>query len=365
MAISTEIRDILTEALEQSAQTVFITDAEGRIVYVNPAFEALTGYSREEVLGKSASILRSGEQSPEFYREMWAAMKSGRTWHGRLINRRKDGTHYTDDQRISPVKDAAGKIKYFMAYRHDMTREVELERQLTQSQKMESMGLLAGEISHDFNNLLTIIIGSMELISEDLKPGSVGHKMAAEILRSSRESANLIKQLLVFARRQESNPVTTTLNEPVKELKILMDSLLGKNVTVAYALADDLLPVKIEPEHFKQAVMNLAVNARDAMNASGAIMISTFNAGPDGLPPSLPTGRYSVFELSDTGPGIPKDVLPRIFEPFFTTKPKGKGTGLGLSTVYGIVHQNNGFIFAGNRPGGGAVFTVYFPSLFP
>jgi signal transduction histidine kinase len=277
------------------------------------------------------------------------------------VNRRKDGTLYTDDQRISPVKDASGNVKYYMAHRHDMTREMELERQLVQSQKMESMGLLAGEISHDFNNLLTIIIGSMELISEDLKPGSVGFKMATEILRSSKESANLIKQLLIFARRQESNPVVTTLNEPVGELKILMDSLLGKNVSVAYDLAEDLYPVKIEPEHFKQAAMNLAVNAKDAMAGSGGIMIKTFNAGPGGLPPSLPPGRYSAFELSDTGPGIPRDILPRIFEPFYTTKPKGKGTGLGLSTVYGIVHQNKGYVFAGNRPAGGAVFTIYFP----
>jgi len=360
-----ETCDILLESIEHACETFFVTDPEGVILYVNPAFERLTGYSREDVVGGKPSILKSGEHSADFYRGLWGAIKAGGHWAGRIINRRKDGALYTDEVRICPIMAPDGRIKYFLALRHDIGREIQLESQLVQSQKMESMGLLAGEIAHDFNNLLTIIIGSMELISEDLKPGSFGHKMAAEILRSSKESTNLIKQLLVFARRQESNPVSTVLDEPLKELKVLLDGLLGKGVTVAYTLADNLCPVKIEPAHFKQAVMNLAVNARDAMNGAGGIMIRTFNAGPDGLPPTLPAGRYSAFKISDTGPGIPKEALPRIFEPFFTTKPKGKGTGLGLSTVYGIVRQNNGQIFADNRPGGGAVFTIYFPSLQP
>ena len=362
MEIKPEVRDVLMESLEQTCETFFITDAAGTIVYVNPAFEKLTGYSAAEVTGQNARILKSGEQTPEFYREMWATLKDGRHWTGRIVNRRKDGSTYTDEQRICPVKNAAGAITHFLALRRDITRERQLEEQLNQSQKMESLGLLAGQISHDFNNLLTIIIGSMELIGEDLKPGTVGHKLASEILRSSKESANLIKQLLVFARRQEATPVLVSLNEPVKELKLLLDSLLGHNVSAAYSLEENLSKTRIEPEQFKQSVMNLAVNARDAMNGSGAIMMKTYNAGPEGLPGGLPARVYAAFELSDTGPGIPKDVLPRIFEPFFTTKPKGKGTGLGLSSVYGIVSQNGGYVLAANRPGGGAVFTIYFPA---
>jgi PAS domain S-box-containing protein len=362
MEVPPETAAVLLEAIQQTEEAFFLTDTEGVILYVNPAFEKLTGYSSAEVLGGKPSILKSGEHSPEFYKELWGTIKAGRHWSGRLVNRHKSGAIYTEEVRISPITGPDGKIKSFLAVRHDIAREVQLEDQLSHSQKMESMGLLAGQIAHDFNNLLTIVIGSMELISEELKPGSVGLKLAGETLRSSRESANLIKQLLIFARRQESHPVLTTLNEPVRELKILFDSLLGHNVSVAYSLEEALAQVKLEPEHLKQAIMNLAVNARDAMNGSGGIMIRTFNAGPEGLPTSLPKGRYAVFELSDTGPGIPRDVLPHIFEPFFTTKPKGKGTGLGLSTVYGIVHQNNGRIFAGNRAEGGAVFTVYFPA---
>lgn len=362
MEVSTETRAILLEAIEQTEETFFLTAPDGTILYVNPAFERLSGYSRAEVLGKKPGILKSGEHPPEFYKEMWSTLHAGKPWSGRLVNRRKDGTTYTEEVRISPITGPDGTIKSFLAVRHDIAREVQLEEQLSHSQKMESMGLLAGQIAHDFNNLLTIVIGSMELIAEDLKPGSVELKLATETLRSSRESANLIKQLLIFARRQESNPVITPLNEPVREMKILFDNLLGRDIKISYSLEEDILPIRLEPEHFKQAIMNLAVNARDAMNGKGGIMIRTFNAGPGGLHSSLPAGRYAVFEISDTGPGIPRDVLPRIFEPFFTTKPKGKGTGLGLSTVYGIVHQNSGRIFAANRREGGAVFTIYFPT---
>ncbi|MBI5744507.1 MAG: PAS domain S-box protein [Elusimicrobia bacterium] len=363
MELKSELGGMLTEAMEQSAETIFITDPAGVILYVNPAFERLTGYSRAEAMGKNASLLKSGEHSPEFYRAMWAELKAGRRWAGRLVNRRKDGSTYVDEQRISPVKDSAGKIAYFFALRHDITRERQLEEQLGQSQKMESLGLLAGTLSHDFNNLLTVIIGSIELIAEDLKPGSVGHKLATEIQRSSKESANLIKQLLLFARNNETKPELVTLNAPLTEMKPLIDALLGPNVAAAYSLDDELSKIRIEPEQFKQAVLNLAANAKDAMNGSGGIMFKTFNAGPDGLPPVLAPRVYAVFEVSDTGPGIPKEILPRIFEPFFTTKPKGKGTGLGLSSVYGIVAQAGGFIQADNRPGGGAVFTLYFPSV--
>jgi len=362
MHLPPEIRAVLLDSIEQTSETFFLTSADGTILYVNPAFEALTGYTREEVLGKKPGLLKSGEHPPEFYTGLWETIKAGRRWNGRIVNRRKDGTHYTEEVRISPILGPEGKPKYYLALRHDIARESQLEEQLNQSQKMESLGLLAGQISHDFNNLLTIIIGSMELISEDLEPGSVGAKLSTEILRSSKESANLIKELMVFARKQETSPVLTTLNVPVTELKVLLDKLLGNNVSVTYSLAGDLTKVKIEPEHFKQAVMNLAVNARDAVGGAGKIMIKTYNAGPQGLPPSLRRGSYAVFEISDSGPGIPPEVLPRMFEPFFTTKPKGKGTGLGLSTVYGIVNQNGGQILAANRPGSGAVFTIYFPA---
>lgn len=363
MPVPPELCDIILDSVEQTCETFFITDTEGVILYVNPAFEKLTGYSSAEVLGKTPDILKSGEHPTEFYSEMWTTLKSGARWTGRLTNRRKDGTLYEEELRICPIQSPHGDLKYFFTLRHDTTREAELESQLNQSQKMESLGLLTGQIAHDFNNLLTVIIGSMELVGEDLKPGSVSAKLAHEILRSSREYASLIKQLMMFTRRSETKPAPIILNAPVSEMKILLDSLLGKSVSAAYSLAEDLKPVKIDPEHFKQVIMNLAVNARDAMSGAGALSIATRSAGPDNLPPSLAKAVYSVLEISDTGPGIPSAILPRIFEPFFTTKPKGKGTGLGLSTVYGIVHQAQGQVFAANRQGGGAVFSIYLPAI--
>jgi PAS domain S-box-containing protein len=361
MKISAETAAILLESIEQNSETFLLTDTEGTIIYANPAFEKITGYTRQEVIGRNPRMLKSGEHPPSFYREMWETLKAGRRWSGRITNRRKDGAFINEEVRISPVLGPDGKPRYFLVLRHDIAREAQLEAQLSHSQKMESMGLLAGQISHDFNNLLTIIIGSMELIGEDLEKGSVGAKLASEILRSSKETANLIKQLMVFARRQEISPVRTTLNAPLAELKLMLDNLLGKGIKVSYELDKKPAAVKIEPEQLKQAVLNLAVNAKHAMNDNGKIFIKTYTAGPDEAPPSLKHGTYAVLELSDTGPGIPPGVLPRMFEPFFTTKPKGKGTGLGLSTVYGIVNQSGGQIIAANLPKGGAVFTIYFP----
>ncbi|HNW44574.1 MAG TPA: PAS domain S-box protein [Elusimicrobiales bacterium] len=361
MKIPPEVRDVLLDSVEQSGETFFITDADGVILYVNPAFENLTGYSAAEVTGKKPNILKSGEHTKEFYDEMWRTIRAGKLWTGRLVNRRKDGTLYNEAIRINPIKNQDGAVKYFMTLRHDITRETALESQLQQSQKMESLGILAGQMAHDFNNLLTVVIGSMELVAEDLKPGSVSATLTMEILRSSKESASLIKQLMMFTRRSEAKPVPVLINEPLREVQILLDSLLGENIKTSYSLAEDLKPVKIDPAQLKQVVMNLAVNAKDIMAGKGTLTVITRSAGPKDLPPALPAVEYSVLEISDSGPGIPPQVLPRMFEPFFTTKPKGKGTGLGLSTVYGIVVHANGYIFAFNKPAGGAAFTIYLP----
>ncbi|PIU17655.1 MAG: hypothetical protein COT18_12860 [Elusimicrobia bacterium CG08_land_8_20_14_0_20_59_10] len=361
MEITPGICNMLLESIEQIQESFFLTDPEGIILYVNPAFEKLTGYSSDELLKQKPNILKSGEHPAEFYAEMWKTIKAGKRWTGRVVNRRKDGSLYNEEIRICPIKDDKGVIKYFLTMRHDITKEVELEAQLNQNQKMESLGLLAGQIAHDFNNLLTVIIGSMELISEDIPAGTVGAKLTGEILRSSKEHATLIKQLMAFTRKQDSAPVTLNLNTPVKEVGVLLEGLLGKMVKVKYDLAADLPSVKADPEQLKQAVMNIAINAKDAMSGSGSITIATRNSGPDGLPSSMPRTRYALLEISDSGPGIPAGTLPKIFEPFFTTKPKGKGTGLGLSTVYGAVAQARGYVFASNKPGGGALFSIYLP----
>lgn len=363
MGISPEITDIILRSVEQSGASFFITDADGVILYANPAFEQVSGWKNEEVIGKKPDMLKSGEHPQEFYKDLWKTVKAGKPWSGRLVNRKKDGSLFNEEIRIYPVRNEAGEIKHFFTLRHDITKEVELETQLSQSQKMESLGLLAGQVAHDFNNLLTVIIGSMELVGEDLKPESVSRKLTTEILRASKEYAALIRQLLTFTRRGEAKPQPVNMNEAVGEVKMMLDSLLGKNISVAYSLEPELKRVKIDPEQLKQVLMNLAVNARDAMNGKGGLMISTRNVSPEQAPPSLPPGGYAALDVGDTGPGIPPEILPRIFEPFFTTKPKGKGTGLGLSTAYGMVTQARGMIFAVNRSGGGAVFSIYLPAI--
>lgn len=350
------------DALEQTTETFFITDTAGIIVYANPAFENLTGYTLQEAIGKNANILKSGEHSSDFYSNLWSTIKAGREWTGSFINKRKDGTKYTSSARISPVRNGKGEVTHFLAIRHDVTRETALEEQLMQSQKMEALGLLAGQLSHDFNNLLTIIIGSMELIMEDLPKASVSMKLTQGILQTSKESANLIKQLLIFARRQEYAPKVVNLNDIIKETQILMDRLLGPAVKMEYSLAQDLVEVNMEPDQFKQTLINLVINAKDAMPSGGSIKINTFNQSLDKAPgPEMNPGNYAVVEISDTGQGIPHNVIDHIFEPFFTTKPKGKGTGLGLSAVYGIIKQHKGTIVVESTPGAGTVFRIHLP----
>ncbi|MBI4801935.1 MAG: PAS domain S-box protein [Elusimicrobia bacterium] len=364
MKLTAETCALIFDALEQTHDTIFITDAEGKIVYANPFFAELTGYTPSEAIGKNANILKSGEHTKEFYARMWNTLKSGQSWSGRFMNKRKDGSRYMEKVRISPVRDAGGSVTHFISVCHDITRELTFESRLAQGRKMEALELLAGQISHDFNNLLTIIIGAMELVKEDLKEGTTGMKMAEEILKISKESANLIKQLLIFASGQDTAPVVVNPNEVIKEAQVLFNRLLGRNIKVVYELSPDLYRVKIEPEQFQRALMNLAINAGDAMPKGGTIKIATsnFSAPPGGRLPLAP-GEYAAIEVSDSGPGIPPEIMDHIFEPFFTTKPRSKGAGLGLSIVYGIIKQHKGDILVSSEPDKGAVFTIYLPKV--
>lgn len=356
----------LSRAVEQSADTVLVTDRRGVIEYVNPAFEALTGYGREEVRGATPRILKSGEQAPETYQAMWKTLLAGNAYRGILVNRKKNGELYYVEESICPVRDAAGSITHFIANGRDLTDRLRLEAQLLQSQKMDAIGHLAGGVAHDFNNLLTIITSYAELSLDSVPPdSSVGSKLQ-EILLAARRAAELTRQLLAFSRKQPQALRVADLNQVIARIAKTLPRLIGEDIDFTFLRGEGLGRVRVDPLQIEQVLMNLAANARDAMPQGGHLRIETSNMNPDGdyidrKPAVIAAGRYALITVSDDGTGIPRQHLPHIFEPFYTTKPEGQGTGLGLATVYGIVKQNKGFIWAYSEPSMGTVFKIYLP----
>ena len=355
----------LATAIEQTAEFIVVTDAQARIQYVNPAFSAVTGYTREEAIGQNPRILRSGRQDAAFYQAMWATLTSGKTWHGRLVNRCKDGTLYTEDALISPVTDAAGQIVNYVAVKRDVTEQLRMEEQLLQSQKMTSIGRLAGGVAHDFNNMLGVILGHAEIAMNQTDPRHPLRAVLLEIRNAALRSADLTRQLLAFARKQIVAPKVLDLNETIEGMLKMLRRLIGENIDLAWRPGRHLWPVKIDPSQIDQILANLCVNARDAIDGVGQIAIETDTVAVDSSlaaeSPGAVPGDYVRLAFRDTGAGMDSETLSHIFEPFFTTKKLGEGTGLGLSTVYGIVQQNNGFIQVQSEPDRGTTFRIYLP----
>jgi two-component system, cell cycle sensor histidine kinase and response regulator CckA len=356
----------LSRAVEQSADTIFITNREGIIEYVNPAFEALTGYSQQDVVGKTPSILKSGQQAPALYHELWETIRGGGVYRGILVNRRKNGELYYVDESISPVRDAAGGITHFVSNGRDLTERLHIEAQLLQAQKMDAVGRLAGGVAHDFNNLLTIITSYSELALDSVVPVSSTHARISEILSAARRAAELTRQLLAFSRKQPQALRVAELNPVVSSIVKTLHHLIGEDIELLFVPGEGLGKSRLDPLQIEQILMNLAANSRDAMPQGGRCVIETSNVQldeqyVDRKPATIPIGRYAVLTVTDTGAGIPADHLAHVFEPFYTTKSSGKGTGLGLATVYGIVKQNNGFVWVYSEPGIGTTFKIYLP----
>ncbi|MGB7025606.1 MAG: PAS domain S-box protein [Candidatus Acidiferrales bacterium] len=484
------LQQLQVTALEAAANPIIISRRDGIIVWVNKAFEQLSGYPRGEVLGQSTRLLKSGQQPPSFYKDMWEKVLSGQKWQGELVNRRKDGSVYQEEMTITPVRDAAGNVTHFIAIKLDITerRRAEericrlaqivensaelitltdpdgrisfanpallqttgyhedeivgelfkttilsrnnapnldeeilactifggswkgecvgrrkddsdfpvflstgqmknaqgqvigifgiaqditdrkrLEEQLFVSQKMEAVGLLAGGVAHDFNNLLGVITGYSDLILDGFPSDDPRWQQVQQIKKAGHRATSLTRQLLAFSRKQIFQPTILDINALLADFNKMLRRMIREDIELVSILTPGLGEIKADPGQIEQVIMNLVVNARDAMPTGGKLTIETANADLDEAyrqthAPVQP-GRYVMISVTDTGTGMDRKTQARIFEPFFTTKELGKGTGLGLAVVYGVVKQSEGYIWVYSELGRGTTFKIYFPRI--
>lgn len=363
----------LSRAVEQSASTIIITDSKGYIEYANPRLTTTSGCSVAEILNQHTRIFKSGLTSPENYKQLWETITAGKEWRGEFQNRKKNGELYWESTSISPIKNTDGVVTHYLGVKEDITERkqaeeirLKLEEQLRQAQKMESIGQLASGVAHDFNNLLTVIHGYTDLIQHKIGPGGPLTRDLEQIRRASESAATLTRQLLAFSRQQVLSPTVLDMNDLVEDLHKMLGRLIGEDIRLTTNLQTDLWAITADPGQIEQVIMNLVVNARDAMPSGGKIAIETKNMHLDESYAQthfeVPIGPCVMLTVTDTGLGMDKSTLTRIFEPFFTTKEQGKGTGLGLATVYGIIKQSGGDITVNSEPGQGTTFNIYLPA---
>ena len=266
---SEALLNLRTKALDSAANGIAITDLQGTIIWANAACAALTGYTPSEILGQNPRLFKSGRHDGAFYRGLWTTVRQGRVWHGEIINRRKDGTLYTEEMTITPVRDEQGDIASFVAVKQDVTARKESEEQSAHAKRMEAIGRLAGGVAHDFNNMLTVILGQCDMLLENA--GIAAAESARHIKKAGLHASELTRQLLMFSRRQVLQPRVLNLNEVVSNVAGMLSQLLGENIELVVMSGETLGLVKADPVHVEQIIINLAVNARDAMpQAAGA-----------------------------------------------------------------------------------------------
>jgi len=341
--------------MEAAANAIVITAPDATIQWVNPAFTRLTGYSAAEAIGQTTRLLNSGKQPRGFYADLWQTVLAGKVWRGEMVNRRRDGTLYTERMTITPVLESGGSggtatITHFVAVKEDVTALKQMEEQLRRAQRMEAVGRLAGGVAHDFNNLLQAMLGLTQL--ERLRGGdpSPSVERLQEMEELLRRGAQLTQQLLLFSRREEPKTERFDLNDGIRDTAKLLQRLLRADVTLAFALAAEPLPVEADRGQIGQVCMNLAVNGADAMPEGGTLTVRSGRERDD-----------VWFSVTDTGHGIPEAIRDHIFEPFFTTKGDQRGTGLGLAVVHGIVTQHGGEVEVESTVGTGTTFRVLLP----
>jgi two-component system cell cycle sensor histidine kinase/response regulator CckA len=363
---------LLKSAVLQSKESILITDGEldlpgPRIVFVNPAFTKMTGYTAEEAIGKTPRILQGLRSDKTVLSRLRQNLERGEVFEGEAINYRKDGKEFDLEWQIAPIRNTVGTITHFLAIQRDITARKRFEVQLLQSQKMETVGKLAGGVAHEFNSIMTAIIGQSELLLEDLLPDSPLTKNVTEISKAAGRAAVLTRQLLAYGRKQFLKPESLDLNLVITSMEGMFRHLMGGDVDMQIVAASGLYAVKADAGQIQQVIMNIAVNARDAMPKGGKFMLETANVSFDeesvGRYPELKAGDYVMLAVTDTGTGMSPEVKARVFEPFFSTKGVGQGTGLGLSTCYGIIKQSGGHISVYSELARGTIFKIYLPQV--
>jgi PAS domain S-box-containing protein len=345
---------------------ICLGDETGKAVFVNEALLRASGFEESELLGKQFDdTLLSPNNAPGLPKEIKAGILSQGRWSGECLQRNKDGRDVPVALSVGVIRDDDGRVTGSFGISQDITEKRKLEEQLRRAQKMEAVGQLAGGVAHDFNNLLMVIIGYASDLTDRLEAGSALRREANEIAKAGQRAASLTRQLLAFSRQQVLEARVLNLNSLVEDLKKMLGRVISEHIELVTPLDPALGEVKADQGQIEQVIINLAVNARDAMPEGGRLTIETANATIDETfarqHPPMTAGQYARLSAVDTGIGMDAATLARVFEPFFTTKEPGKGTGLGLATVYGVVKQSGGFIWASSEPGKGARFDVYLP----
>lgn len=348
--------------IESAFDVIVITDEEGYIIYTNPAFESLTGYSSGEVIHKKTNILKSDYHDEAFYKNLWDTIKGGNVWKGEFINRKKNGDLYYASSVIFPVRMDC--CTNYVSIQRDVTQEKKLYEQLLRAQKMEAIGTLAGGIAHDFNNLLAAILGYSELLLDEIREDSELYKPVSVIHNAAIRGGELANKILTVTRKEKMEVKVVNMNEIIRNSLELLRRSIPLNIDIITNLKEDIPMIKADPAQMQQVIMNLAVNARDAMPEGGKLIIETDTVGREnGAANGLPMNKTGFLKLSvsDTGTGIDVETQRRIFDPFFTTKETGKGTGLGLYIVHSVITNHGGYINLYSEPGRGTRFNIYLP----
>jgi len=365
--LAEEERVRLQTAIEQVAEGIIITDANWVIQYANPAFERLTGYGRDEIIGLPLGVLKSDRHDADFYQNLRESLSGGSEWAGRLVCKKKDGTVYEAETTGSPVRDKSGAIINYVSIHRDITREAQLERELQHARKMEAIGQLAGGIAHDFNNILGVIMGFTELSLFKMPENSPLRGNLEQVLKAAHRATDVVKQILAFSRHGEQDRKPMQIGPIVREVLSLLRASLPSNIRIEHDLeiSPENATVLANPTQIHQVLMNLSANAAHAMRAEGgtlSIRISEIkDASLDTMFPDLNPGPHIYIAVSDTGTGMNAAVMERIFDPYFTTKALGEGTGLGLSVVQGIVKSHKGKITVSSELGKGTTFHIFLP----